>query len=69
VTGTGVAPVNFTPKTIPFPNQPIKSTSAATVVTVTNNQTTALSITSIATIAPFAATNNCGTSLAAGQSC
>ena len=69
LTGSGVAPVNFTPKTIAFPNQPIKSTSAATVVTVTNNQTTALSVGSIATTAPFAAVNNCGTSLAAGQSC
>src|ERR1017187_8216785 len=69
LTGNGVAPVNFTPKTIAFPNQPIKSTSAATVVTVTNNQTTALSVGSIATTAPFAAANNCGTSLAAGQSC
>ena len=69
LTGSGVAPVNFTPKTIAFPNQPIKSTSAATVVTVTNNQTTALSVGSIATTAPFAAANNCGTSLAAGQSC
>lgn len=69
LTGTGVAPVNFTPKTIAFPNQPVDSTSAASVVTVTNVQTTALSIASIAAAAPFAATNNCGTSLAPGQSC
>ena len=69
VTGTGIAPVNYTPKTIVFPNQPVNSTSAASVVTVTNAQTTPLSITSIATAAPFAATNNCGASLAAGASC
>ena len=69
LTGTGVAPVNFTPKTIAFPNQPANSTSSASVVTVTNNQTTPLSIGSIAATAPFAATNNCGTTLAAGQSC
>jgi Glycosyl hydrolases family 39/Abnormal spindle-like microcephaly-assoc'd, ASPM-SPD-2-Hydin len=69
VTGTGIAPVNYTPKTIAFPNQPANSTSAASVVTVTNNETIPLNIASIAAAAPFAATNNCGTTLAAGQSC
>lgn len=69
VTGSGIAPVNYTPKTIAFANQPVSSTSAATVVTVTNAQTTPLTITSIAAGAPFGATNNCGTTLAAGQSC
>jgi hypothetical protein len=69
VSGIGIAPVNYTPKTIAFPNQPVNSTSAASVVTVTNVQTTPLSITSIAAAAPFAATNNCGSTLAAGQSC
>ena len=69
VAGTGVVPVNFTPKTIPFPNQPVNSASAASVVTVTNNQPAALNIASIATAAPFGETNTCGTSLGAGQSC
>ena len=69
VTGTGVAPVGYTPKTITFANQPVNSTSAASVVTVNNNQTTPLSIASISAPTPFAATNNCGASLAAGQSC
>ncbi len=69
VSGSGIAPVNYTPKIIPFPNQPVNSTSAASVVTVTNVQKTPLSITSISAPAPFAATNNCGTSLATGQSC
>ncbi len=69
VSGTGVAPVLYTPKTIAFPNQPVNSTSAATVVTVTNNETIPLSISSIAAPANFAETDNCGTTLAAGQSC
>lgn len=69
VSGCGIAPVNYTPKTIPFSNQPVNSTSAASVVTITNVQNIPLSITSISAAAPFATTNNCGTSLAAGQSC
>ena len=69
VSGVGIAPVNYTPKTIAFPNQPVNSTSAASVVTITNVQTTPLRIASISAPAPFAATNNCGTALAAGQSC
>ena len=69
LSGSGIAPVTFTPKLIPFPNQPINSTSTASVVTFTNNQATAISIAGIATPAPFAQTNNCGTSLGAGASC
>ena len=69
LSGSGVAPVTYTPKLIPFPNQPINSTSTASAVTLTNNQATAISITGIATSAPFAQTNNCGTSLGAGASC
>ena len=38
VSGVGIAPVNYTPKTISFPNQPVNSASAASVVTVTNVQ-------------------------------
>ena len=69
LSGSGIAPVTYTPKLIPFPNQPINSTSTASVVTLTNNQATAISIAGIATSAPFAQTNNCGTSLGVGASC
>jgi hypothetical protein len=69
VTGSGVAPVTYTPKLITFPNQPINSTSSSYPITVTNDQSTALTISSIVAPAPYAQTNNCGTSLAAGQSC
>ena len=69
LSGSGIAPVTYTPKLIPFPNQPVNSTSTASVVTLTNNQATAISIAGIATSAPFAQTNNCGTSLGVGASC
>ncbi len=69
LSGSGIAPATYTPKLIPFPNQPINSTSTASVVTFTNNQATAISIAGIATSAPFAQTNNCGTSLGVGASC
>jgi len=69
LTGNGVNPVTFSPAQINFPNQPINSTSSPVAITVTNNLSTAMSISGIATTAPFAQTNNCGTSLAAGQSC
>ncbi len=69
LTGNGVIPVSYTPKQVLFPNQGINSTSSAYTITLTNNQSTAMSISSIATAAPFAVTNTCGTSLAAGASC
>jgi hypothetical protein len=69
VTGSGVAPVLYTPKLIPFANQPVKSTSAASTVTVTNNETTPITMTGITAPAPFAQTNNCPASLGAGLSC
>jgi hypothetical protein len=68
--GSGsTTPVGFTPKLLAFPNQPTNSTSAPLSTTITNNESTAISITGITTAAPFAQTNNCGTSLGAGQSC
>jgi hypothetical protein len=69
VTGSGIAPVLYTPKLIPFANQPINSTSPPSTVTITNNETTAISVSGITAPAPFAVlNNNCGT-LAAAQSC
>jgi hypothetical protein len=67
--GTGVLPVTYSPKLMSLPNQGIQSTSNAYPITITNNQPTPLAISSIQTAAPFAQTNNCGTTLAGGQSC
>jgi virulence-associated protein VapD len=70
VTGSGFAlPVTYSPMNIPFPNQGIGASSSPSSVTLNNNQSVALSISSIQTSAPFSQTNNCGTSLAAGHSC
>lgn len=69
LTGSGVSGIVYTPKLINFPNQPLNSTSASYPITLTNNQASAMAISSIATAAPYAETNNCGTSLGAGLSC
>jgi len=73
LTGTGVVAVGVTPATIVFGNQALGSTSAPSTVTVKNNQTTALTISSIATsLGDFQHTTTCpltpGT-LAPGGSC
>ena len=68
--GTGVAPgVNFSPTSLSFGNQNLNTTSAAQPITMTNGGASAVSITSIAASAPYAQTNTCGSSLAAGGNC
>lgn len=57
------------PKLIPLPDQGIYSTSSPYLVTLSNSSSTTLSISKIVATAPFAETNNCGASLAAGKSC
>jgi hypothetical protein len=70
VTGSSVATVTYSPKLISFPDQGIYSSSSVYPITVTNNQLNmAMPVASIQTAAPFAQTNNCGTSLAPGKSC
>jgi hypothetical protein len=71
LSGAGVSSgtVAYTPKLLAFPNQALNSTSAPLTTTITNNESSAVSITGISTAAPFAETSNCGTSLGAGQSC
>jgi hypothetical protein len=69
LTGNGVIPVSYAPKQILFPNQGINSTSSSYSITLTNNESSAISISSISVPAPFSVTNNCGGSLAVGKSC
>ncbi|MEY9890223.1 hypothetical protein ABIA31_003881 [Catenulispora sp. MAP5-51] len=57
------------PASVAFGNQAVGSTSSAQTVTVSNPGTTAAAISSVSTSAPFAQTNTCGSSLAAGASC
>jgi hypothetical protein len=73
VTGTGVAPVAaINPTSLVFATQNVNTTSAAKVVTLTNNGTAALSSIGVTTTGPFARTNgvnSCGNSLAINTSC
>jgi hypothetical protein len=71
---TGTTPVaSLSPPTLTFANQAAGSSSAAQSITLNNNGSAALSITSIAITgtnpSDFAQTNNCGSSVAAGASC
>lgn len=68
--GTGVIPlVTLSPSSISFANQAVDTTSAVQAATVTNNQSTALGITSIVASSGFSQTNNCPASLAGAASC
>jgi hypothetical protein len=65
---TGSA-LTASPSSMSFGNQTVASTSGAQSVTISNPGSTAASISSISAASPFAETNTCGTSLAAGGSC
>jgi len=73
LSGTGVAPVTTTPTTLSFGNQVIKKKSSAKTITVKNNQSVSLTITSVVTTLPdFSTTTTCPLSpstLAAGGVC
>jgi hypothetical protein len=61
--------LHATPSSLSFGDVNSGSTSAAQAVTITNPGTSAASLSSISATGPFAQTNNCGSSLAAGASC
>jgi hypothetical protein len=65
--------VSVSPASLTFASQAVGTTSPAQVVTLVNNLSTALTISSInftgANNGDFAQTNTCGTSVAAGASC
>jgi ASPM-SPD-2-Hydin domain-containing protein/centrosomal CEP192-like protein/List-Bact-rpt repeat protein len=67
--GTGLSPVGFSPATLDFGNVGVNTTSSAQTLTLTNNQNSALGISAIAVSGDYSQTNNCTSSLAAGQSC
>src|SRR5438128_2541946 len=73
LSGTGVAAVTAAPSSLSFGNQPVGQKSAASLVTVTNNQSKNLSIASITTnLADYTAASSCPLrpkTLAAGSSC
>jgi hypothetical protein len=74
LTGTGIAAsVVFSPSSLTFADQTVGTSSAASVVTLNNTGTAALTITSVAITGAnsgdYSQTSNCGGSVAAGGSC
>jgi hypothetical protein len=73
VGSTGSSTVNtpptVTPGALAFGYQNVGSTSTAQSVTVKNPSPSAIAISSVAVSGPFAETNTCGSSLAAGATC
>jgi hypothetical protein len=67
--GGGSATLSASPTSVAFGSEAVGSTTAAQKVTVTNTGSAAASISSVSAGAPFAQTNTCGTSIAAGGSC
>jgi hypothetical protein len=65
----GSATLAASPTALSFAGQAVGSKSSAQTVTVTNSGTAAAAISSVSASGPFAATNTCGSSLAAGASC
>jgi FG-GAP-like repeat/Abnormal spindle-like microcephaly-assoc'd, ASPM-SPD-2-Hydin len=74
LTGTGIAAaIGFLPATLTFADQTVGTTSSASIVTLSNTGTAALTIHSItitgANGGDFAQTHTCGGTLAPGKSC
>jgi hypothetical protein len=68
LTGTGIAPLTFSPTSLTFSSTVVGNTSSATV-TVTNKQTTAISLSPAASSDYSVSGGTCGGSLAAGANC
>jgi hypothetical protein len=72
LTGSGISPVVLSPTTLAYASQLVGTSSAAKVISVKNNQSTALTINSIATSGPFSETSSCPappSTLAANTAC
>jgi len=69
LTGAGLAPVGVTPNNLDFGTVSIGDTGATQTVTVTNNQSAALAIQTIAASGNYSQANNCPSSLTGGGSC
>lgn len=69
LSGTGIADASLSPATLSFGSHTVGTTSNPLSATLTNNQITALTITSVTVSGDFAQTNNCGASLAGKAKC
>ena len=67
--GSGGGTVTLSPSSLNFGNQTVGQPSAPQAVTLSNNQSVTLTISSITASGDYSQTNNCGTSLAANSSC
>ena len=67
--GTSGSALTASPSSLSFGNVATGSTSSAQTVTVSNPGSTAASVSSVSASGPFAETNTCGGSIAAGGSC
>jgi hypothetical protein len=68
LTGTGVAPLSFSPASLSFASVAVGSSSTKTV-TVSNKQSTTISLSPVASADYSITGGTCGASLAAGASC
>ena len=68
LTGTGIAPLSFSPTSLTLPSVAVGSTSSASV-TVTNKQSTAISLSPAASSDYSITGGTCGASLGANSSC
>jgi hypothetical protein len=69
LSGTGVVDVSLTPSSLAFGNQPVNTSSATQNVTVTNNESTSVTVSSVTTPTGFSQTNNCTTLAGSGGFC
>ena len=70
LSGTGIVPAVVSPNSLTFASQALGTSSLAQTVTLTNNQSTSLTITSVTSnLSDFLVSSSCPSTLAAGASC
>ncbi len=73
ITGTGVLPITLSPASISFGTQTVGTTSTTHVVTVTNNESVAVTISSVVASGQFVSTTGgslpCGANVPANSTC
>ena len=67
--GSSAGTVTLTPASVNFGNQTVNTPSSLQPVTLTNNQSTSLTISSVAASGDYSQTNNCGASIPANSTC
>ena len=69
LSGTGVPPVALSPASLNFGNDVVGTTSNPGFLTLHNNLSSSITISSIQAAGDFAQTNNCGSNLSRGANC